>query len=315
MSENSIDWTLLRSFLAVAELGSLSAAARSLRLTQPTLGRHVEELERQLRAKLFTRSARGLMATEAALELLPHARLMASTASALARAASGEAEEERGTVRLAASDVIGAEVLPAIVTAFRLEHPQVEIELVLSNRNENLLLRDADVAVRMIRPTQQALVARKIGDVPVRLYAHKNYVKRRGLPKTIEALRGHDLIGYDKVPAVFEGLGELGREISRNDFTLRCDNDLAQLGLLRAGAGIGGCQIQLAARQRDLLPVLHGRVELPLEMWLVMHEDLRVSRRVRVLYDYMSEALDTYVKGSKRSRRNSPVRGSRSVRK
>jgi DNA-binding transcriptional LysR family regulator len=303
MSETPIDWALLRSFLAVAELGSLSAAARSLRLTQPTLGRHIEGLELQLRTKLFARSARGLTATEAALALLPHAKLMASTAAALTRAATGEMEEEKGSVRLAASDVVGAEILPKLIAAFRLAHPLVDVELVLSNRNENLLVRDADVAVRMVRPTQQQLVARKIGDVPVRLYAHRDYARRRGIPQSAEALAGHDLIGYDRIPAIFEGPGELGRTISRNDFTLRCDNDLAQLALLRAGAGIGGCQVQLAARESDLLPVLHGLVELPLEMWLVMHEDLRASRRVRALYDFLGTGLANHVNSGKPSRR------------
>lgn len=300
MSQDSIDWALLRSFLAVADHGSLSGAARQLQLTQPTLGRHVEALEAQLRTKLFTRSARGLIPTEAALELLPHARLMASTAAALARAASGEAEDERGTVRVAASDIIGAEVLPPIIAAFRRAHPQVDVELVLSNRNEDLLQREADIAIRMVRPTQQQLLARKIGDVPVRLFAHKSYAKRRGVPGSLEELRQHDLIGYDRVPAVFEGVG---LAVMRSDFHLRSDNDLAQLALLRAGAGIGGMQAQMGARDKTMVPVLHKQVTLPLEMWLVMHEDLREVRRVRRMHDVLADGLSAYVKGNPSARR------------
>jgi DNA-binding transcriptional LysR family regulator len=299
MTQGTIDWALLRSFLAVADHGSLSGAARELRLTQPTLGRHVQELEVQLRTKLFTRSARGLLPTEAALELLPHARLMASTAAALARAASGEAEDERGTVRVAASDIIGAEVLPAIIAAFRRAHPSIEVELVLSNRNENLLQREADIAIRMVRPTQQQLMARKIGDVPVRLFAHKSYVRRRGLPTSLADVRNHDLIGYDRIPAVFEGGG---LDVLRSDFALRSDNDLAQLALLRAGAGIGGMQVQMGARDKAMIPVLHKHIDLPLEMWLVMHEDLRESRRVRRMYDALDAGLSAYVKGKPAAR-------------
>jgi DNA-binding transcriptional LysR family regulator len=299
MTQGTIDWALLRSFLAVADHGSLSGAARELRLTQPTLGRHVQELEVQLRTKLFTRSARGLLPTEAALELLPHARLMASTAAALARAASGEAEDERGTVRVAASDIIGAEVLPAIIAAFRRAHPSIEVELVLSNRNENLLQREADIAIRMVRPTQQQLMARKIGDVPVRLFAHKSYVRRRGLPTSLADVRNHDLIGYDRIPAVFEGGG---LDVLRSDFALRSDNDLAQLALLRAGAGIGGMQVQMGARDKAMIPVLHKHIDLPLEMWLVMHEDLRESRRVRRMYDALDAGLSAYVKGKPSAR-------------
>jgi len=300
MTQGSIDWALLRSFLAVADHGSLSAAARELQLTQPTLGRHVAELEAQLRTKLFTRSARGLIPTEAALELLPHARLMASTAAALARAASGEAEDERGTVRVAASDIIGAEVLPPIIAAFRRAHPKIEVELVLSNRNENLLQREADIAVRMVRPTQQQLIARRIGDVPVRLFAHRSYVKRKGVPASLADLRGHDLIGYDRIPTVFEGVGLVG---SPKDFCLRSDNDLAQLALLRAGAGIGGMQTQMGLRDKSMVPVLHKQVVLPLEMWLVMHEDLREHRRVRLMHAFLGERLSDYVRGTPSARR------------
>lgn len=299
MSYGSIDWALLRSFLAVADHGSLSAAARALLLTQPTLGRHVADLETQLRTRLFTRSARGLIPTEAALELLPHARLMASTAAALARAASGEAEDERGTVRVAASDIIGAEVLPPVIAAFRRAHPKIEVELVLSNRNENLLQREADIAIRMVRPTQQQLVARKIGDVPVRLFAHRSYVKRRGVPNTLAELRSHDLIGYDRVPALFEGVNVI---VSAGDFCLRSDNDLAQLALLRAGAGIGGMQTQMGLRDKAMVPVLHRQVVLPLEMWLVMHEDLRESRRVRLMHAFLDERLTAYVRGTPSAR-------------
>jgi DNA-binding transcriptional LysR family regulator len=300
MSQGSIDWALLRSFLAVADHGSLSAAARELQLTQPTLGRHVAELEAQLRTKLFTRSARGLIPTEAALELLPHARLMASTAAALARAASGEAEDARGTVRVAASDIIGAEVLPPIIAAFRRAHPKIEVELVLSNRNENLLQREADIAVRMVRPTQQQLIARRIGDVPVRLFAHKSYVKRRGTPASLAELRDHDLIGYDRIPTVFEGAGLV---FSPSDFCLRSDNDLAQLSLLRAGAGIGGMQTQMGFRDKSMVPVLHKQVVLRLEMWLVMHEDLREHRRVRLMHAFLDERLTDYVRGTPSARR------------
>ena len=297
MVEASPDWTLIRSFLAVAEHKSLSGAARALSLTQPTLGRHIDALEQSLGVKLFTRSVRGLKASETALDLLPHAKAMASTAAALTRTASGEAAEDRGAVRVTASDVIGAEVLPAIFALARARYPGIAIELALSNRSENLMQREADIAVRMVRPTQRNLVARRIGDVPIHLYAHKSYVKRRGLPKTVGALVEHDVIGYDTQSLVIDGLSELGLAVTREAFVLRSDNDLAQIALLRAGAGIGGLQKQLAARDRALAPVLHQAIRIPLEMWLVMHEDLRTVRRIRLIYDLLAEGLTAYVKG------------------
>ena len=296
MAEAPLDWTLVRSFLAVVEHKSLSAAARALALTQPTIGRHIDALEAALGVKLFTRSVFGLKLADAALDLVPHARAMAATASALQRAASGEAADERGTVRITASHVIGAEVLPGIVAKLRAAHPSIAIELALSNRNENLLLREADIAIRMVRPEQKNLVARKIGEVPVLFYAHKSYAKRRGLPRTLAELAGHDIIGYDTQPPIGFGAGDLNMRVTREMFALRTDSDLAQVALLRAGAGIGGLQRQLAARERNLLPVLHGAIKLPLEMWLVMHEDLRTTRRVRLIYDALAEGLGEYVR-------------------
>ena len=303
MSQQTVDWSLLRSFLAVAEHGSLTAAARALDLTQPTIGRHLDALETALRIKLFARSAKGLTPTEAALDLVPHAKAMAATAAALERTASGEAEDERGTVRLTASDVIGAEVLPAILARFREAHPAIAIELVLTNLNDDLLRREADIAVRMVRPVQHQLVARKIGEVPALLYAHRRYAKRRGVPTSLDELITHDIIGYDAQTTVLNMLASAGVPATRDAFSVRTDSDLAQLALLRAGAGIGGMQKQLAARERDLVPVLHGVVKLPLEMWLVMHEDLRTSRRVRLLFDFLVQGLTTYVKGTPVSRR------------
>ena len=297
MTSSQLDWTLLRSFLALAEKGSLTSAARELGLTQPTLGRHLDALETALRVKLFTRSAHGLSPTDAALDLVPHARAMAVTAAALERAATGEADDERGTVRVTASEIIGAEVLPPLIASFRRAHAAIAVELVLSNRNDDLLRREADIAVRMTRPVQLQLVARKVGDVPAFLYAHKSYAKRRGLPSTVGDLDGHDIIGYDAQVTALTQLDSLGIKATRDLFSLRTDSDLAQLALLRAGAGIGGMQKQLAAQESFLLPVLHEAICLPLEMWLVMHEDLRTSRRVRLMYEHLAQGLTRYVRG------------------
>src|SRR3954470_22939139 len=176
MMKTEPGWELYRSFLAVIREKSLSGAARALSLTQPTLGRHIDALESAFGASLFTRSQAGLLPTARATALIPHAEAMASAASALARAASGEAEEERGAVRVTASEMIGTEVLPAVLTAFREQHPSIAVELVISNRSEDLLRRDADVAVRMVKPTQKALLARRLGTLQLGLHAHPDYV-------------------------------------------------------------------------------------------------------------------------------------------
>jgi DNA-binding transcriptional LysR family regulator len=294
MADAEPGWDLLRSFLGVLRHGSLSAAARVLRLTQPTLGRHIAALEASLGVTLFARAHHGLVPTPAAEGLVVHAEAMEAAARALIRSASGAAEETRGTVRLTASEMIGAEVLPAILADFRERHAGIAIELVLSNRNQDLMRRDADIAVRMVRPVQQALVAKKLGTVAIGLYAHRRYLARHGAPKRIEDLAGHALIGFDRDDSAFRALRIGGRPIGREIFAFRTDDDLAQLAALRAGFGIGGAQAPIAARDPELVAVLPGAVGFRLEMWLAMHEDLRTSRRMRLLYDHLAARLGRY---------------------
>ncbi|HSZ74410.1 MAG TPA: LysR family transcriptional regulator [Rhizomicrobium sp.] len=292
----AIAWDHYRSFLAVIRESSLSAAARALSLTQPTLGRHIDELEKSLRAPLFARSPHGLTPTAAALDLVPHAEAMASAAAALERAASGEAAELKGVVRITASEIIGAEVLPPILAQFRELHPQIVLELVLSNRNHDLSRRDADIAIRMVRPTQNALVAKRIGKVKIALYAHRSYVERHGMPDSIAALSGHAIIGFDRDDSAFRSVGAIGLPTLRDVYTFRTDSDHAQLAALRAGLGIGGTQVGIAAREPDLIPVLPREIGFSLEMWLAMHESLRASRRVRLLFDHLVEVLGEYAR-------------------
>ena len=293
MTQVQPGWELYRSFLAVVREQSLSGAARSLGLTQPTLGRHVDALEEALGVSLFTRSQLGLHATTAAIALVPHAQTMASAAEALLRAASGAAEEERGSVRITASEMIGIEVLPPVLAAFREAHPRIVVELVLSNRSEDLLGRAADVAVRMVKPTQSALTARKLGVLELGLHAHPRYLAVHGAPRTLAELQAHPLIGFDKAASVRK-LPKLPLPLSRELFAFRCDSDIGQYAALRAGFGIGICQAALARRD-GLVPVLPGALDLSLGVWVVMHKDLKSSRRVRLMFDHLALHLQRYI--------------------
>ncbi len=297
MNQPAENWDLARAFLAVVQSGSLSGAARALGLTQPTIGRQVAEFEAALGVPLFTRSRHGVKPTQAALDLMPHVETMAAAMAALTRAASGEAGEARGTVRLTASELMGAAVLPPVLARFNAAHPGIAIELVLSNRIEDLLRHEADIAVRMVRPDQAALVARHIGPVPISLYAHRDYIARRGMPTTLEELAAHSLIGFDADPWGAKVLAaQMAPGVTRDFFSLRTDSDLAQLEALRAGYGIGGCQDALARRDPDLVAVMPGAVDIVLDCWVVMHEDLRASRRVRLLFDHLAGELTAYLK-------------------
>jgi len=294
-------WDLYRSFLEVLRTGSLSAAARSLGLTQPTVGRHIVELQASLSGKvLFTRSPTGLIATPAAVELRPHAEAMAAAASAFVRAASGVSQTS-GTVRITASEVIGAEVLPAMLARFQWAHRDIAIELALNNKNEDLLRRDADIAIRMVRPAQQALTAKRIGKVMLGFHAHRRYVEARGMPQSAHDLAHHTLIGFDKPTPLVQNLQAFGKPVTRDLFQFRTDSDLAQLAAIRAGVGVGACQYGIARRDPDLLPVLTREFSLSLELWVVAHEDQKKTPRVRLLFDHLAAALMDYAATSGRA--------------
>lgn len=294
---SSPGWELYRSFLAVLQEGSLSGAARALGLTQPTVGRHVSALEQALDLSLFTRSAAGLQPTESALALREDAELMQSTAAALERAARGLGQAVQGAVRISASEVMGVEVLPPILSELQAQHPQLEIELVLSNRVQDLLRREADIAVRMTVPRQEALLATRVGEVPLGLHAHRRYLAQHGRPQSLAELAGHRLIGYDQeTPFLRAASARLNLPAwSRERFAARCDSDLGQLALLRAGAGIGICQIALARRDPELVQLFPQQFSMALESWVVMHEGLRRSPRCRVSFDALVQGLRAYM--------------------
>ena len=296
MSRAEPNWDLYRTFLAVLKEGSLSGAARALGLAQPTVGRHIEALEQALGFTLFIRSQHGLSPTEGAHQLKPYVEALASTAAAVLRTASGQAGEARGVVRVTASEVIGAEVLPAILGPVREAHPELAIELVLSNRIENLLTREADIAVRMVRPDQDALVARHIGEIPLGLFARRDYLERHGAPQSLADLAQHAVIGFDRDELSVRGVAAQLGPIDRNSFALRTDNQLAHLAAIRAGFGVGVCQVGLAKRDPSFVRVLRDQFAAKLDTWLAMHEDLKETRRCRVVFDALAEGLREYVR-------------------
>ena len=284
------EWHLYRAFLAVLRQGSLSGAARVLNLTQPTLGRQIAELEAAIAQPLFTRAQGGMTPTPIALTLQPLAEAMASAAAAIGRVAAGDGAV-RGTVRIAASDVVGTEVLPPMLAAIRTLHPNLVFELALSNRADNLLRRDADIAVRMFRPQQDAILARRLGTVEIGLFALRDYLARFGMPTNLADLARFHIVGFDRDDSTARGIQSTALRIDRSTFSFRSDNDHAQLAAIRAGLGIGGIQRRIAARWPELCPVLPTEINFPLEVWLAMHEDQRALPPVRLVYDALAHHL------------------------
>jgi len=295
MSDIEPSWDVYRTFLVVIREGSLSAAARSLGLTQPTVGRHIDALEQSLGLQLFTRSPQGLMATEAAGELKPYAEQLASAAAALLRVATGQSGTVRGTVRISASEAVGVEVLPPILASLHAAYPELTIELSLSDAVENLLQQEADIAVRMVQPLQEALVVRRIGIIPLGFHAHRRYLEARGTPRHMQDLAVHSIIGFDRETAFIRAIRKRMPELDAIRFALKTDNNIAQLAAIRAGLGIGICQVGIALRAPELVRVLEDAFELPLETWLAMHENLRTTPRCRVTFDALAKGLADYV--------------------
>jgi DNA-binding transcriptional LysR family regulator len=295
MNAKEPDWSLYRSFLAVLQEGSLSGAARALGLTQPTMARHIEALEHAVGFELFTRSQQGLAATEGALELKPYAESLAATAAALMRSASGQGRAVKGTVRVSASEIMGAEVLPAIFSALAERHPGLEIELVLSNAVDNLLRRDADIAVRMVAPVQEALVMQHVGTVTVGLHAHQRYLERRGVPRTLKSLHDHQTIGFDHETPAIRAMLQRVPDFESVRFAFRTDSDIAHLMAIKAGLGVGICQVALARRDAELRRVLATAFDLKLGVWIAMHENLRSTPRCRIVFDALVAGLRSHV--------------------
>jgi len=287
---NSLNWTLLRSFLAVVESGSLSAAAKSIGATQPTLSRHIRELESALGVSLFTRSAQGLDPTDAARGLVEDARAMGAAAQALNLKAQGRTQQLTGTVRITASVIVSTLMLPPVLARLRQAEPSIRIEVVASDANQNLLRRDADIAIRMADPTQNALIARKLGETPIGLFATRAYFDRRGRITTPADLHKHDLIGLDRSDLLIRGLAACGLAVVREDFALRSDDPMVGWNLLLAGAGIGIAQVVLARRYPELEQV-DGLHLMSLPVWLVMTDEVRGNARVRRVADFLSDAL------------------------
>lgn len=286
-----LDWSLVQAFLAVAETGSLSGAARELHLTQPTVGRHIQSLEQSLDIPLFRRQARGMLLTDQGAALLESARAMREAAEALSLNAAGRTSDLNGTVRITASVFSSHHYLPPIIAELRHEYPEIDIEIVASDETENLLFREADIAVRMYRPTQLDMVTVHIGDVQLSLFGARSYLERRGSPTNMEDLMQHDIVGYDRNDAMLRGFRESGQNVEREFFPVRCDNQTAVWEMVKAGCGLGFGPLQVGNKEPELETI---RLNIPLPkfgVWLTAHEAVRRTPRVDAVWQVLAKRL------------------------
>ncbi len=292
---DKLDWALIQAFLAVAEEGSLSAAARRLGASQPTLGRQIKTVEVELGLDLFRRHPKGLELSEAGAALVAPARAMREAMREIALFAAGQEAGLAGAVRITASEMVSHHVLPPILARIRQETPDVEVELAPTDTTENLLYREADIAVRMYRPEQLDVVARYLGEIELGIFSSKAYLARCGIPKGPEEMQEHDLVGYDRSELIIRGMREAGFAIGREDFKTRCDCQTTYWELVRAGCGIGFGQAMVARADPDMVEIDLG-VPLPsLPVWLAAHQGLRHTPRVRLVWGMLVDGLSEVV--------------------
>ena len=288
---SSFDWTLVRSFLAALEHGSLLGAARALKSSQPTIGRHIAELELQLGIALFERTGRGLKPLEMALRLADAARAMEAGAHQLQRSVSSIDESVSGTVRISASQTVACVLLPPLLMQLQRKLPGIQIELVSSNEVSNLLRREADIAVRMVQPDQTSLVVKRIGKVTIGTYAHRDYLKRAGTPRQPPELLKHALIGSDKNEDIIRGFTKMGYPVTKDQFAFRTDDLMAHWHAVKSGVGIGFIADYLARTDVDVVPLL-PMLKIPaLPVWLAVHREIRGSKRIRAVYDFLGDNI------------------------
>lgn len=301
------DWALWRSFVAVVADGSLSAAARRIGYSQPTLGRHIETLEQLLGVTLFDRTLQGLKPTETALRLYEPVAAAEKSLAEAALMAEGSLGTLEGTVRITASEIVAHYVLPPILRAIRDEFPGVALELVSSDSSDNLLLREADIAIRMFRPTQLELIAKKLGEIPIVGCAHQSYLGAHGTPQTPADIAHHTIIGLDRSELMLRAAKAMGLDVTRASFAIRTDSQTAMWEMVKTGLGIGFAQQGLVREthgMREVLPMLRPP---PLEVWLTTHRELFLNRRIRAIYDRLAEGLANYIARTSRRPATQPA--------
>lgn len=285
------DWNRARAFLVTAEEGSLSAAARALGMTQPTLGRQVDALEEELGVVLFERAGRGLTLTPSGLELLDHVREMGRAAGRVSLSASGQSQSIEGSVCITASEIYSAHLLPPIVARLRREQPGIEVEIVASNAAIDLRRREADIAIRNFRPTQPDLVAKKVRDDRARLYATAEYLHSIGDPCSVQELGRADFIGFDTGGAMLSALNAKGLGLTQANFPVLTENHLVHWQLCRWGAGIGIVPEAIGDADPLVRRVLPDLSPMEFPIWLTAHREVRTSRRVRIVFEMLAEQL------------------------
>ena len=288
----NFDWNRTRAFLATVEQGSLSAAAKVLNLTQPTLSRQITALETELGVTLFERLGKSLELTQSGLELLEHVRSMGKAANLLSLTASGQATSIDGEICITCIDVAATFQLPSIIKQLRVVHPGIALEIIASEQTSDLKRREADIAIRYFRPTEPDLIARKLPVEKSALYATPEYLEGLGVRLTAPALGDADFIGFHFMNQKYiEGLNRFGIPVDHSNFKVICNNQIAHWEMTKQGVGIGVMPIDIGDKEMSVRRVLPKKAVFKRELWLVAHRELRTNRRIKTVFDFLGEKL------------------------
>lgn len=288
----NFDWNRARAFLVTAEEGSFSAAAKALKVTQSTLGRQVASLEQELRVTLFQRVGKGIEITPNGLELIEYVKEMGRAANRFSIAASGQVSSLEGSVVISASEASSVFLLPPILKELRKKEPGIKIEIVATNHSSDLRRREADIAIRNFKPKHPDLIATKLKDTKAYLYASNDYLEEIGPFKKKTDLGRADFIGFSENEKYIDGLNQLGLELKPNNFPYLSENHIAHWSLVKNGAGIGVMPEKVGEAEPTVRKVLKSIPPFPIETWIVSHRELKTSRRIRFVFDFLVEALN-----------------------
>ncbi len=288
---DELDWNQLKAFLATAEAGSLSAAARKLGLTQPTLSRQVAAIEKRMGVTLFERVGKAMALTSTGLDLLEHARAMGTAAQALALSATGRSQAVGGVVSVSATDAVAAYLLPPLVRELHDQDPSIAVEVISSNALSDLLRREADIAIRHVKPEQPELIARLVRDASASFYASEEWVRRHGHPRRAEDAANLPFVGAEQKGPYLAYLQQHGLPVTEASFSCYAEHSTANWGLVRAGMGIGAMMDEIARQTPGVVRVLDEVAPVVFPIWLVSHRELRTSRCIRVVFEALARGL------------------------
>lgn len=287
----SFDWTHARAFLATAETGSFSAAARELHMTQPTLGRQVASLEAALDVVLFERIGKRLELTPTGRDILLHIRDMGEAANRASLMASGRTQSVSGDVFVSVTDIMAHYVMPQVIAKLQKIAPQIRLRILAQNELSDLQRREADIAIRHVTPIQPELICRKVRESGGGLYASQAFLTRHGQIATVEDTKNAPFVSIGTIDEMLPFLHNWGLPVTEKNIQICVDSGPAGWEMARQGLGLIPMSDDIASHFPEMQLVLPELVPIPVPYWLTTHRELHSSKKIRLVFDQLADIL------------------------